>query len=350
MEFSAEQIAQLLAGEIVGDPKATVSNLAKIEEGYKGALSFLANNKYEEFIYITQSSICIVNKTFEARKPLPQNLTLIKVEDAYSCFAQLLELYNQAKSRKPIIEEPSFIDSSASVAPNCYVGAFSYLGRNSMIGENSQIYPQVFIGNNVKVGNNTIIYAGVKIYDECKIGDNCIIHAGTVIGSDGFGFAPNEKGEYHKIPQIGNVIIENDVEIGANTTIDRSTMGSTVIRKGTKIDNLVQIGHNVEIGEHTVLASQSGVAGSAKVGAHVQIGGQAGISGHIHIADGTQIVPQSGIPNNVKKAQVLMGSPGIPLEDFKKSYFGFRKLPYILRKLQELENTIKNLNKVSEND
>lgn len=350
MEFSAAQIAQILSGEIIGSADVTVNNLSKIEEGKPHTLSFLANPKYEEYIYTTQSSICIVNKDFVARKEIPSTLTLIKVEDAYSCFAKLLEVYNQYKRRAPKIEQPSFISESASVGEDCYIGAFAYIGENVKIGKNTHIFPGAYIGNNITIGDNTIIYAGVKIYDDCKIGNNCIIHAGVVIGADGFGFAPDENNVYHKVPQIGNVIIEDDVEIGANSAIDRSTMGSTIIRKGVKIDNLVQVAHNVEVGKNTVLASQSGIAGSAKIGENVQIGGQAGISGHIHIADGTQVVPQSGIPNNVKKAQVLMGSPGIPLEEFKKSYFGFRKLPFILTKLRELEESIKKINKTANND
>lgn len=350
MEFSAEQIAHILSGEIIGNPKVTVNSLSKIEEGKPNTLSFLANPKYEDFIYSTESSICIVNKAFEARKEIPNTLTLIKVEDAYACFAKLLEVYDQYKRRNPKIEQPSYIAENATLGENCYIGAFAYIGENVKIGNNTHIYPNSYIGNNVTIADNTIIYAGVKIYDDCQIGNNCIIHSGVVLGADGFGFAPDEKGEYHKVPQIGNVIIEDNVEIGANSAIDRSTMGSTIIRKGAKIDNLVQIAHNVEVGKNTALASQVGIAGSAKIGENVQIGGQAGISGHIHIADGTQIVPQSGIPNNVKKAQVLMGSPGIPLEDFKKSYFGFRKLPFILNKLRELEESIKNIHNTAKND
>lgn len=341
MEFSAAQIAHILSGEIVGDSSVVVKGLSKIEEGTIGTLSFLANPKYEEYIYTTESSICIVNKSFEAQKEIPATLTLIKVDDAYACFAKLLEAYSQFKRRKPAIEQPSFVSESAQIGSDIYLGAFAYIGNNAKIGNNVQIYPNAFIGENVTIGDNTTIFAGVKIYDDCKIGKDCIIHAGAVIGADGFGFAPNAQGEYSKVPQIGNVVIEDAVEIGANTTIDRATMGSTIIRQGSKIDNLVQIAHNVEIGKNTALASQVGIAGSAKIGERVQIGGQAGVAGHLHIADGTQIVSQSGIPNTVKKAAVLMGSPGIPIEDFKKSYFGFRKLPYILKKLQELENTIK---------
>jgi UDP-3-O-[3-hydroxymyristoyl] glucosamine N-acyltransferase len=345
MEFTAEQIAEILQGEILGDKHIKVSGLAKIEEGQTGALSFLSNPKYEEYIYSTLSSICIVNKSFEPNKSLPSTLTLIKVEDAYACFAKLLELYNNLSKKEPAIEQPSFIHDSAVVGEGLFLGAFAYIGKNTKVGKNVTIHPNSVIGENVKIGDNTIIHPGVTIYQDCIVGSNCIIHAGTVIGSDGFGFAPNEKGEFQKVPQIGNVVVEDFVEIGSNCSIDRATMGSTIIRKGVKIDNLCQIAHNVEIGQNSAMAAQVGIAGSAKIGKSVMIGGQAGISGHLHIADGTKIVAQSGIPSSVKKAETLMGSPGIPLDDFKKSYFGFRKLPQILTKLSELENEIKELRK-----
>ena len=343
MEFSAEQIASLLHGEIEGSASTVVNTLAKIEEGKSGALSFLANPKYEDYIYTTESSICIVNKNFTPSKPLPSTLTLIKVDDAYSCFAKLLELYNNLRKKTPKIETPSFVDASASVSESLYLGAFSYIGEHSKIGQNVVIMQHVVIGENVVIGDNTIIHPNVTIYHDCKIGNNCIVHSGTVIGSDGFGFAPNEEGEFQKVPQIGNVVIEDNVEIGANCAIDRATMGSTIIRKGVKIDNLCQIAHNVDVGMNSAMAAQVGIAGSAKIGQRVMIGGQAGISGHLHIADNTKIVAQSGIPSTVKKADTLMGSPGIPLDDFKKSYFGFRKLPFILNKLSELENELKEL-------
>jgi len=343
MEFSAQQIAELLNGEVVGDASVKVNTLAKIEEGNSSALSFLSNPKYEEYIYKTKSSICIVNSTFEPSQELPSTLTLIKVEDAYACFAKLLEIYNNLSKKEPIIEQPSFVDSSATLGTDLYLGAFAYIGKNTKIGANVSIYPNSYIGDNVIIGDNTTIHPGVKIYQDCKVGSNCIIHAGAVIGSDGFGFAPNEKGEFQKVPQIGNVVIEDNVEIGANTTIDRATMGSTFIRKGVKIDNLCQIAHNVEVGQNSAMAAQVGIAGSAKIGERVMIGGQAGISGHLYIIDDTKIVAQSGIPSSVKKAETLMGSPGIPLEDFKKSYFGFRKLPFILNKIAELETQIKEL-------
>lgn len=345
MEFSAEQIAGIILGEIQGNPEVVVNGLAKIEEGSEGKLSFLSNSKYEEYIYSTASSICIVNKSFTPSKTLPETLTLIKVDDAYACFAQLLEFYDQMRQKAPQIEQPSFISSSAQIGEEPYIGAFAYIGENVQLGNNVKIYPQVFLGDNVTIGDNTTLYAGVKVYADCVIGNDCIIHSGAVIGSDGFGFAPDENGVFKKVPQIGNVCIEDNVEIGANSTIDRATMGSTILRKGVKIDNLVQIAHNVELGENTALAAQVGVAGSARLGRNVLVGGQAGIAGHLTIADETKIVAQSGIPNTVKKAATLMGSPGIDIEDYKKSYYGFRKLPYILNKLQDLDNKVKNLTK-----
>ena len=346
MEFSAEQIAGILNGEVVGNTEITVKGLSKIEEGTEGTLSFLSNPKYEEYIYTTGASICIVNNTFSPIKELPTNLTLVKVEDAYSCFAKLLEFYDQMRKKEPKIELPSFISESATIGSDLYLGAFGYIGDGSKIGDNVVIYPHVYIGENVIIGDNCVLHPGATVYADCILGNSCTIHAGTIIGADGFGFAPNENGEFQKIPQIGNVVIEDNVEIGSNCTIDRATMGSTVIRKGVKLDNLVQVAHNVEIGKNTVMAAQVGVAGSAKIGENVMIGGQAGISGHIHIADGTKIVAQSGIPDTIRKADTLMGSPGIPIEDFKKSYFGFRKLPQILKRLQEIENKIKELTNI----
>jgi len=348
MEFSASQIAGLLNGQVVGNPDVTVSGLAKIEEGITGSLSFLSNPKYEEYIYTTGSSICIVNETFEPSKSLPNTLTLVKVEDAYACFAKLLDIYNQMNKKQPKIEQPSFIAENAVVGDELYLGAFAYIGEGAKIGNNVTIYPNTYVGDNVEVGDGTVIHAGVKVYSGCIIGKNCVLHAGVVLGSDGFGFAPDEKGVFSKVPQIGNVILEDDVEIGANSTVDCATMGSTIIRQGVKIDNLVHLAHNVEIGAHSAMAAQVGVAGSAKIGKHVMVGGQAGISGHLTIADGTKIVAQSGIPSSVKKADTLMGSPGISIDDFKKSYFGFRKLPFILQKLNELDQKLKSLDKKPE--
>lgn len=348
MEFSASQIAGLLNGQVVGNPDVTVSGLAKIEEGVSGSLSFLSNPKYEEYIYTTGSTICIVNDSFEPSKPLPVSLTLVKVEDAYACFAKLLDIYNQMSKKQPKVEQPSYVADSASVGEGLYLGAFAYIGEGSKIGNNVTIYPNAYIGDNVEIGDDSIIYAGVKIYSGCIVGKRCVLHAGVVIGSDGFGFAPDEKGVFSKVPQIGNVILEDDVEIGANSTVDCATMGSTIIRQGVKIDNLVHLAHNVEIGAHSAMAAQVGVAGSAKIGKHVMVGGQAGISGHLTIADGTKIVAQSGIPSTVKKPDTLMGSPGISIDDFKKSYFGFRKLPFILQKITEFDQKLKSLDKKPE--
>lgn len=342
MEFSVEQIAGILNGEIVGDSNVSVTGLSKIEEGQPGTLSFLANPKYEEYIYSTGASVVIVNKTFEPRQEIPASCTLVKVEDAYACFAKLLEAYNQFRVKQPKIEQPSFISDSASVGENLYLGAFAYLGEDVVIGSDVKIYPGAYIGDNVKIGDGCVIYPGVKIYPDCVLGKHCVIHAGAVIGADGFGFAPNQENEYNKVPQIGNVVLEDFVEIGANTTVDRATLGSTILRKGVKLDNLVQVAHNVEIGENTVMAAQVGVAGSTKVGKNVMMGGQVGVSGHIKIADGVKVAAQSGIPNNIKKeGDVLLGSPAIPIEDFKKSYFGFRKLPMILKRLQAIEEKLK---------
>ena len=343
MEFSASQIAAIVNGEIIGSSSVIVTDLAKIEEGKEGTLSFLSNPKYEEFIYTTKSSICIVNKDFIPVKPLPLSLTLIKVENSYTCFAQLLELYDNLNKKEAKIEQPSFIDNSAVIGSDLYLGAFAYIGKNVEIGNNVVIYPNVYLGDNVKIGSNTVLHPGVSIYFGCKVGENCIIHAGTVVGSDGFGFAPDSEGVFQKIPQIGNVIIENNVEIGSNCAIDRATMGSTFIREGVKIDNLCQIAHNVEIGENSALAALVAVAGSAKIGKRVMIGGQAAINGHLSIADDTKIVGQSGVVKTVKEAVTLMGTPAIPLNDFKKSSVGFRKLPLILSKLEELEKKIKDL-------
>ncbi|MGB0933609.1 MAG: UDP-3-O-(3-hydroxymyristoyl)glucosamine N-acyltransferase [Lishizhenia sp.] len=343
MKFTAEQIAGIINGDVVGNKDVEVSGLSKIEEGEPGTLSFLANMKYAEFIYSTAASIAIVGKDFEPSKDLPNTLTLIKVEDAYACFAQLLEVYNQMRTKQPKIEQPSFISESAEIGKDIYLGAFAYIGDGAKIGDNVKIYPNAYIGDNAVIGNNTTIHPGASVYADCVVGENCILHSGCIVGADGFGFAPDENGDFQKVPQIGNVVLEDNVEIGSNATIDRATLGSTILRKGVKLDNLVHIAHNVEIGKNSAFAAQAGVAGSAKIGENVMVGGQAGISGHIKVADRTSVVAQSGIPGNIKKSdRILMGSPGIDIEDFKKSYFGFRKLPYILKKLRELEDIIKN--------
>lgn len=345
MKFSAEQIAGMLNGTIEGDASVEVNALAKIEEGFTGALSFLANPKYEEYIYTTQSSVCIVNDTFKASNKLPESLTLIRVPDAYACFAKLLQLYDSMTKEQPRIEQPSFIDPTATVGENIFLGAFSYIGRESKIGCNVSIHPNVNIGSNVEIGDGTVIYPGVTIYRDCKIGANCVIHSGAIIGADGFGFAPDEKGEFQKIPQIGNVILEDFVDIGANTTVDRATMGSTVIRKGAKIDNLVQIGHNVEIGRNSAMAAQVGIAGSSKVGDNVLIGGQVGLAGHLKIGNRVRIAAQSGVGGDVKDDSKIMGSPAFESEEYKKSYMGFRRLPMILERLKTVEDTLKELSK-----
>ncbi|MBL4862943.1 MAG: UDP-3-O-(3-hydroxymyristoyl)glucosamine N-acyltransferase [Crocinitomicaceae bacterium] len=345
MKFSAEQIAGLINGQVVGDLTVEVNTLAKIEEGEPGALSFLANGKYEEYIYNTGSSICIVNNTFVPAQPIPESLTLIKVEDAYSCFAKLLEVYDTMNKQEPRIESPSFMDETASVGDDLYLGAFAYIGANTTVGKGVSIYPNVNIGANVEIGDGTVIYAGATIYRDCKIGKNCIIHSGAVIGADGFGFAPDENGEFQKIPQIGNVIIEDNVDVGANATIDRATMGSTIIRRGAKIDNLVQIGHNVEVGKNTAMAAQVGIAGSCKVGDNVLIGGQVGLAGHLKVGDRVRIAAQSGIPGDIKDDGVVMGSPAFDSNEYKKSYLGFRRLPRILDRLLALEEKIKKLTK-----
>lgn len=343
MEFTAAQIAGLLNGEIAGNPDVSVSSLAKIEEGQIGTLSFLSNPKYENYIYTTGSSICIVNNSFTPSKPLPDTLTLVKVADAYACFAQLLALYDSMNKKEAQIEQPCFIHPSAQIGENVYIGAFAYVGANVRIADNCQIHPHVVLQDQVSIGEQTTIYPSVNIYKDCHVGARCIIHAGTVIGSDGFGFAPDENGVYSKIPQIGNVVIEDDVEIGANSTIDRATMGSTYIRKGVKMDNLCQIAHNVDVDQHTAMAAQVGIAGSAKIGKHVMIGGQTGIAGHLSVADHTKIVAQSGIPSTVKKADTLMGTPAIPINDYKRSHIGFRKLPGLIQKIFELENKLNDL-------
>lgn len=335
MKFTAEQIAGILEGEVVGNPNAEVSRLSKIEEGTEGSLTFLANPKYVNFIYETKATITIVNNTF-----VPENkisTTLIKVEDAYKSFSKLLEFYNQVKLNKVGIEVPCVLSESAKHGENFYLGSFSYIGENVILGDNVKIYPNSFIGDNVKIGDNTIIFAGAKIYSETEIGKNCTVHSGVVIGADGFGFAPNEEGIYSKVPQIGNVIIEDNVDIGACTTIDRATLGSTVIRKGVKLDNQIQIAHNVEIGENTVIAAQTGIAGSTKIGKSCMIGGQVGIAGHLIIGNGVRIQAQSGVGRNIKDNETLQGSPSFGYSEYSKSYVHFKNLPKIVAEIEELK-------------
>lgn len=335
MIFTAGQIAGILEGDLEGDPDIAVHKLAKIEEGEEGALTFLANPKYTSYIYSTKASITIVNKDFEPEQEL--QTTLIKVEDAYKSFSRILEYYNQVKNNKTGIEQPVFQSENVSYGSDFYLGAFSYLGTNVKIGNNVKVYPNVYIGDNVSIGDNVIIFAGAKIYSESVIGNNCIIHSGVIIGADGFGFSPNKEGEFQKIPQTGNVILEDNVDVGAGTTIDRATLGSTILRKGVKLDNQIQIAHNVEIGEHTVIAAQTGIAGSAKIGRRCMIGGQVGIVGHITIGDNVRIQAQSGIGRNVKNNEVLQGSPALGYGDYNKSYVHFKNLPKIAHRLDELE-------------
>jgi UDP-3-O-[3-hydroxymyristoyl] glucosamine N-acyltransferase len=325
MEFIASQIAELLDGEVVGNESASIHTLSKIEEGTPGSLSFLANPQYTPYIYQTRASIVIVNKDFEPEQDI--SATLIKVADAYGAFAKLLDYYNTVKNNKTGIEQPSFIADSASMAENVYVGAFAYVGERTHIGKNVKIYPHVYLGDDVRVGDNTTLYSGVKIFAECTIGSDVTIHGGSIIGGDGFGFAPNSENSYNKVAQIGNVIIEDHVEIGSGTTIDRATLGSTIIKKGVKLDNLIQIAHNVEIGENTVIAAQSGVAGSTKIGKNCMIGGQVGIIGHLKIGDNVKIAAQSGISKNLKDGEVVQGSPAFSHGEYVRSYAIFRRLP-----------------------
>lgn len=337
MKFTAEQIAGILGGEVVGNPSAEVYKLAKIEEGTEGSLTFLANPKYLNFIYTTQATITIVNNTFEPTQEL--FTTLIKVEDAYKSFSKLLEYYNQVKLMKSGIEQPSVISENVTYGENLYLGSFCYIGKNVTIGKDVKIYPNSFIGDNVSIGDGTVLFAGVRIYSESEIGKNCTIHSGTIIGSDGFGFAPQEDGTYSKVPQIGNVIIEDNVEIGSCSTIDRATLGSTIIRKGVKLDNQIQIAHNVEIGENTVIASQTGVAGSTKIGKNCIIGGQVGIVGHITIGNNVRIQAQSGVGKSIKDGEAIQGSPALGYSDFNKSYVHFKNLPKIVDELHQLKKT-----------
>ena len=339
MKFTAAQIAGILEGEVVGNPEAEVFKLSKIEEGTEGSLTFLANPKYTNYIYSTKATVTIVNNTFDPEQEI--TTTLIKVEDAYKSFSKLLEYYNQVKLMKSGIEQPSVISDGVTYGSDLYLGSFCYVGKNVTIGKNVKIYPNSFIGDNVTIGDDCVFFAGVRIYSETVIGNRCTIHSGTIIGSDGFGFAPQEDGTYAKVPQIGNVIIEDDVEIGACTTVDRATLGSTIIRKGVKLDNHIQVAHNVEIGENTVIAAQTGIAGTTKIGKNCLIGGQVGFAGHLVIGDGVKIQAQSGIGKNLEAGEVVQGSPAFNYGDFAKSFVHFRNLPKIVTDIEELKNKIK---------
>ena len=343
MQFSAAQIALLINGKIEGDPNASVGSFGKIEEAVAGQLSFLANPKYEEYLYTTSASVIIINEGQELKQSI--NATLIRVPDAYTAFASLLAKYQEIASQQLTgIQEPSYIAKTATLGQNVFVGAFAYLAEGVVIGNNVKIHPHVYLGNNVKIGDNSILNPGVKIYHDCVIGAHVTIHGGSVIGSDGFGFAPQSDGSFKKVPQIGNVVVEDYVEIGSNATIDRATIGSTIIRTGAKLDNLIQIAHNVEVGHHTVIAAQAGVSGSTKIGSHVMIGGQAGIVGHIQIADGAKINAQSGVSKSIKNpGGAVTGSPAFDYTSALRSQALSRNLPELERRLKELEELVKHL-------
>jgi len=342
MQFSASQIALLVNGKIEGDANASVSSFGKIEEAKTGQLAFLANPKYEEYLYSTQASIIIINEGLELKQSV--NATLVRVPDAYSAFAALLSTYQEMLTQQMNgIQQPSYIAKTASYGENVFIGAFVYLGENVSIGNNTKVFPNAFIGDNVKIGNDSIIHPGVKIYKECFVGNKVTIHAGAVIGSDGFGFAPQPDGSFKKVPQIGNVIIEDNVEIGANTTIDRATIGSTIIKAGAKLDNLIQIAHNVEVGNDTVIAAQAGVSGSTKLGNNVMVGGQAGIVGHLQIGDGAKINAQSGVTKSIEPGKGVTGSPAHDYTAALRSQALSRTLPELEKRVKELEALVKQL-------
>jgi UDP-3-O-[3-hydroxymyristoyl] glucosamine N-acyltransferase len=344
MNFTAALIAEFLKGEVEGNPEASVSDISKIEEGKPGTLSFLANPKYEKYIYDTQASIVIVNADFKAQKAI--SATLVRVKNAYESFAALLRLYEQSKPKKNGISKMAEISETASLGEDLYVGAYTVISEQASIGDSVQLYPQVYVGDRVKIGEGTILHPGVKVYEGCEIGAHCVIHAGAIIGADGFGFAPNQDNNYEKVPQVGKVIVEDHVEIGANTTVDRATMGATILRKGVKLDNLIMIAHNVEVGENTVIAGQSGISGSTKVGKNCMFGGQVGLIGHINIAPGVKIAAQSGITKDIKQEGiVIQGSPAFEFGPYQRSYLLFRNLPKIKEQIEELERKVEDLNK-----
>lgn len=342
MEFTARQIAQVINGEIIGNENVTVNSFSKIEEGKPGSISFLANPKYTHYIYNTEASIVLIDKNAILEKPV--ETTLIKVDNAYECIAKLLQMYEATKPKKTGIDPLAFVSTNAKIGKNCYIGAFAYVGDNVSIGDNTQIYPHATICENTTIGESCTLYPNVTVYHGSLIGDRVILHAGSVIGSDGFGFAPSTNG-YDKIPQIGVVTIENDVEIGANTCIDRSTMGSTYIRKGVKLDNLVQIAHNTDIGEHTVMSAQVGVAGSTKVGQWCMFGGQVGLAGHIVIGNKVFLGAQSGVPGNIKDNQQLIGTPPMKQRPYFKSQAVFRRLPELYKQINDLQKQVEELQK-----
>ncbi len=339
MQFLAHQIASLINGTIEGDPDVSVERLAKIEEGSAGSLSFLSNPKYEPYLYTTEASVVIVNESLQLTKAV--SATLIRVKDAYSAFSTLLDVYNRLRLEKTGVEEPSFVHETVTLGEDVYIGAFSYIGKDTVVGNKCKIYPHVYVGDNVTLGDNTTLFPGVVVYFDCVIGKNVTIHSGTVIGSDGFGYAPQEDGSYRKVSQTGNVVIGDNVEIGANTVVDRATIGSTLIREGVKLDNLIQIAHNVEVGENTVIAAQSGVSGSTKIGKRSVIGGQVGVVGHINIATGTQIQAQSGVNKSIlAEGKKWSGTPAAPFNAQMRSQVVYSRLPDLERRIEQLEQLL----------
>ncbi len=341
MEYTVQMIADLLKGEVVGDGDQMLHGFGKIEEAKRGELTFLSNPAYTKYVYTTQATAILVNRDFVPDKPVIP--ALIHVDNAYESLAKLLTLVEQNKVVPAEIHTLAYLEDGVHTGEDVYIGPFAYVGKNVNIGKNVRIYPHVYVGDDVRIGEGSVLYPGVKIYPECVIGNHCILHAGSVIGSDGFGFAPTTGNEYEKIPQIGIVELEDDVEIGANVTIDRATMGRTLIKRGVKLDNLIQIGHNVEVGEHTVIAAQTGIAGSTKVGKDCMFGGQVGISGHLRIADGVKIAAKTGVPSSVKKENLIIeGIPAMPKLDYQRSFIYFKKLPELVRRLDELERKLEN--------
>lgn len=341
MEFTAKMIAGYLNGTLEGDDNAVVTGVSKIEEGKKGTLAFLANPKYEKHIYDTQATIVLVNKDFKPSKKIPA--TLIRVDNAYKAFASLLQMYESSKPKKTGISDLAYIDPTASTGKEIFIGPYAVIEAHAEIGDQSRIYPQVYVGEKVRIGKNCIIYPGARIYHECVIGDHCIIHAGAVIGSDGFGFAREEESTYEKIPQLGNVVLEDDCEIGANVTIDRATMGSTILRKGVKLDNLIQIAHNVELGANTAMAAQSGIAGSTKLGENCIVAAQGGLVGHLNIGNNVIIGAQSGVTKDIADKEIVLGSPAWPISDSKRSLAVMRRLPQLRDQVNELQKKIREL-------
>lgn len=343
MQFTAGQIAEFLHGEVDGDAQVLVHDVAKIEEGRSGTLTFLANPVYTEHVYTTKASVLIAARDFRPVKALPKHLTLVRVDDPRAAFARLLEVHEAQRFDRVGMEQPGFVSPRAHVANDAYVGAFTYIADDAVIAENVKIFPNCFIGEGVRIGQGCRIHAGVRIHAGCVIGARCVLHSGVVIGADGFGFVPDAQGEQHKMAQIGNVVIEDDVEIGANTTVDRATLGTTLIRKGAKLDNLIQVGHNVEIGQHTVIVAQTGIAGSTHIGSHCLIGGQVGIAGHLRIGNRVKIAAQSGIGANIPDDAVVQGSPAFHIADYKRSYVVYRNLPDLKQRIEHLERELDTL-------